>query len=115
MHPLSVRTVLFAIASTLALTACGVSHKPSLTRGEFTEKCAVKMSQQPSHAVYYDKNGDVITYNFNGTMTALVEDMSKTAKNQLCQASPNGPGPCNPPKPGYCARQYGGFSVCVPC
>lgn len=115
MKPASIHAALFATVVAVTLGACGVTSKPHVTRGEFTEKCEIKMSQQPSHAVYYDNDGNVVTYVFNGTQTALVEDMSKTKKNRLCQANPNGPGPCNPPVPGYCARSYGGFSVCVPC
>lgn len=109
------RALLLAALITLVSSGCGSYHKHGYVRGQFYEKCATRMSQEPSHAVYYDHDGKVITYQYNGTTTALVEDMSKTYENRLCQARPNGPGPCNPPVPGYCARNYGGFNVCVPC
>jgi len=100
--------------SSEALLIYPISYDKSI-RGNFTQACSNTMPVILSHAVYYDANGDVVTYTLNGVKTALVEDMSLTTNDRLCPALPSGPGECTPPKPGYCSRTYGGYPVCVPC
>ena len=91
------------------------SEHDDYIRGKFTQDCSISLPVIPSHAVYYDANGDVVTYKLYGVRTALVEDMSLTFRDRFCPADPSGPGACVPPKPGYCSRTYGGYPMCVPC
>jgi hypothetical protein len=118
------KTTICVLAVTILCSSCA-TNKAQLEsplvpidnpiRGNFSQNCSISMPVIPSHAVYYDANGDVVTYTLNGVRTALVEDMSLTFHDRLCPAAPSGPGACTPPKAGYCSRSYGGYPVCVPC
>jgi hypothetical protein len=96
-------------------SVASISRPDKSVRGEFPKPCSIQMPVLPSHAVYYDEQGNVISHTVGGITTALVEDMYKTdkLKNRLCQAEPAGPAHCG--ASGYCSRPYGGFHVCVPC
>ena len=110
------------MAAALLLILLAVSFVGCVHRGDILSEshggCAspIDMPNAPAYAIYYDRNNQVVTHNYNGHNIWLVEVIdTMTKNNRLCQAEPGGAGPCVPPRTGFCLKPFGATNMCVPC